>query len=99
MNLYQDYIDLHSDAIIVKNQNFIGWILDNPIYYWDQTHGNWWTKPCYNGGIRHFEKYALEIGMMVKQVVSKIWCKYVIDFFADQKNLTEIVEVSTLDVL
>ena len=46
-----------------------------------------------------WEIYSLKRGMMMGKVVSKIWVKYVINFFVDQHKLPEILEVYTLGLL
>ena len=52
INLGQDDMYLHSELIIPNNHNFISWILDTPISYLGQTHGNWWTEYHYSEGLR-----------------------------------------------
>ena len=55
--------------------------------------------PLYQGTQVTDQSYSPERGMVVAQVVSKIWGKYVINLFADEQNWTEIVETATLYLL
>ena len=45
-------VDLHSEVVIPNNLDFISRVVGIPMYYWSQTHGNWWTDPRYSEGIR-----------------------------------------------
>ena len=47
----QDYLYLYSDMTIPNNHSLIGNVVDMPISYWGQNHGNWWTDTHYKKGL------------------------------------------------
>ena len=44
-------VDLYSEVIISNNFNFIFRVEVITMYYWAQTHRNWWTETHYSEGL------------------------------------------------
>ena len=47
-----DDVDLHQEAIITNNHNFINSVVEITMYYWGQTRGNCRKEPCYSEVLR-----------------------------------------------